>query len=79
MEPKEKAKELVFKYQNLVTTWDCYNDEPRETKFRLEDMKKCALICIDEKIETLLPYAGILYVKEEVEELEEVKQEINRL
>ena len=41
--------------------------------------KQCALICIDKMIETLLPYGGILYVKEEVEELEKVKQEVNKL
>jgi hypothetical protein len=74
MTPKEKAKELVFKYQNLVTIWDCYNDEPIEIKFRLEDMKKCALICVDEIIES-----ESNYFPNEIHYWQEVKKEINKL
>ena len=66
MTPKEKAKELVDRFR--------IGDINMKSK-----AKQCALICIDKMIETLLPYDGILYVKEEVEELEEVKQEINKL
>jgi hypothetical protein len=51
MTPKEKAKELVYKYQSLVNTWDCYNDESLEMIYRLPDMKQCALIAVDELIE----------------------------
>jgi hypothetical protein len=68
MTAKEKAKDLVDRYLNIEFCLLTDNQA-----------KQCALICIDKMIETLLPYGGILYVKEEVEELEEVKQEINRL
>ena len=47
MTPKEKAKELVYKYQYLVNTWDCYNDESLEMIYRLPSMKECALIAVD--------------------------------
>jgi len=35
MTPKEKAKELVYKYEYLV-------------EYELKDMKQCALIAVDE-------------------------------
>jgi len=53
MTPQEKAKELVYKYQYLVNTWDCYNDESLEMIYRLPNMKQCALIAVDEIIEAL--------------------------
>ena len=67
MTAKEKAKELVgrFNYKNK--------------HYLSLDAKQCALICIDEKIEALLPYAGLLDIKKQVQELEEVKQEVNKL
>lgn len=72
--PKEKAKELVYKFENLVTVWDCYNDEPLEIECRLSDMKECALICAEE----------ILRSKENtwtitLEYWKEVKEEIIKL
>ena len=72
MKAKEKAKELVdvFQYKGIYIT---------DVRMSEECAIESALICIDKMIETLLPYGGILYVKEEVEELEEVKQEINKL
>lgn len=53
MTEKEKAKELVFKYERLVTSWDCRNDEFLELEFKLRDMKECALVDIDNTIEAL--------------------------
>jgi hypothetical protein len=86
MEAKEKAKELVFKYENLVTIWDCYNDEPMEIKFRLGDMKKCALISLNDKIISINKFkhpsnsrAMNRRVDKELKHLEEVKEEINKL
>ena len=52
-EEEKKARELVFKYERLVTSWDCYNDEPLELEFKLRDMKECALVDIDNTIEAL--------------------------
>mgnify|MGYP003652862111 CR=1 FL=1 len=53
MTAKEKAKELVYKYENLVNVWDCRNDEPIELKHKLQDMKVCALICVEEMLMVL--------------------------
>jgi hypothetical protein len=77
MEAKEKANELVESFLPYSDYNECDVFTQRDNQ--LKNAKQCALICIDEMIETLLPYGGILYVKEEVEELEEVKQEINKL
>lgn len=70
MTPKEKAIELVYKYEYLVNTWDCYNDESLEMIYRLPDMKKCALIAVDLSIEQSDFHINFL---------EEVKQEIEKL
>ena len=80
MTPKEKAKNLVFKYQHLVTSWDCYNDQPTEIKFKLEDMKKCALICVDE-INENLPFQVIKHkpFTSNLDYWKEVKKELNKL
>ena len=74
MKAKKKSKELVDRFTLYLGTDvngdECYVD--------VMEAKQCALICVDEKIETLLPYAGLLDIKKEVEELEEVKQELNK-
>ena len=70
MTPKEKAIELVYKYQYLVNTWDSYNDESLEVIYRLPDMKECALIAVDLAIEQSDFH---------IEFLQEVKQEIENL
>ena len=71
MNEKEKAKELVMKFQYLVTGWDCYHDEPIELIHRLSDMKKCALICVEQVIASCF--------HPNLEYWQEVKQEINKL
>ena len=48
MTPKDKAMELVYKYENLVTSWDCYYYTCILVENRLPDMKECALIAVDE-------------------------------
>lgn len=76
MTPQEKAKELVYKYEYLVKTWDCYNDEPLEIQYKLPDMKQCALIAVDEMINYLInnEITGTL-----MSYWEKVKQEIEKL
>ena len=75
MTAKEKANELESWYWHKL-----YQIHRRVTPTELaEQAKECALICVDEKIETLLPYAGLLDIKKAIKELEEVKQEINKL
>jgi hypothetical protein len=68
MTAKEEAIQLVSKMCLL----DCKDKN-------IIIAKQCALICVDEKIEALLPYAGLLDIKKQVQELEEVKQEIKEL
>ena len=71
MTPKEKAKELVYKYEYLV-------------EYELKDMKQCALIVVDEIIEEL-SYMWLHYAQfeEQLDEresyYEEVKKEIEKL
>jgi hypothetical protein len=74
MTPKNKAKELVLKYQFYVTTWDCYNDEPLELKHRMPHMKECALIAVNEILKVAFYaddkiYNHYLEVKQEIEKL----------
>ena len=69
MTAKEKAIELV----------DVFQWKGDVARMSLVNSKQCALICVDEKIETLLPYAGLLDIKKTIDELEEVKQELNKL
>tara|TARA_R110002167_G_scaffold360731_1_gene578492 strand:- start:1053 stop:1454 length:402 start_codon:yes stop_codon:yes gene_type:complete len=70
-EPKDKAKELVSKFT--------FYQLPEDKRILIDNPKQCALTCVDEKIETLLPYAGLLDIKKEVQELEEIKEEVNKL
>jgi len=77
MTPKEKAKDLVYKYQYLVNTWDCYNDESLEMIYRLPSMKECALIAVAELLSETEEFDGMrvinnpywLEVKNEIEKL----------
>lgn len=77
MTPKEKALELVYKYEYLVGTWDSYNDEPLKIEYRLPDMKECALISVTEIINAIAfdfenPSENTIYwlkVKQEIEKL----------
>lgn len=49
MIPKEKADELLKKFNEHAKYWDCYNDEPLEE----DHARQCALIAVDEIIKTL--------------------------
>lgn len=46
--PKEKAEQLIKRFQPHSNFWDCYNDEPLEENHA----KNCALICVEEIIES---------------------------
>ena len=45
---KEKAKELIYKYEDLTDGWDYYNDCNRGLDQKLPSMKEGALITINE-------------------------------
>ena len=75
MKAKDKAIELCGKFFKPSV----FKYEEKQYLVDEERAKQCALICVDEKIETLLPYAGLLDIKKTIDELEEVKEEINKL
>jgi len=67
MTPKEKAKTLVDKYRTFIVMWSGGIYVERE------NIKQCALICIEQMIKECDGYyKGIKYWKE-------VKKEINKL
>ena len=67
MTPAEKAKELVDKYWIYLRANLLYDDEARE------DAKHCALIAVDEIINTRMSGVEFFYywskVKQEIEKL----------
>ena len=70
MKAKEKAKELVDKYWNKL-----YEIQSRIIPTELtEQSKKCALICVDEIIES-----ECNYFPNEIDYWQEVIEEINKL
>lgn len=91
MTPKEKAEELYDKFKDFTKIFDDYVGWKED----IVCTKKCALICIDEKIELLkeiqeqsrgihqaLSTPKKLWVdvlNPMMKELEQVKQEINKL
>ena len=81
MTPKKKAKELVLKYQFYVTTWDCYNDEPLELKYRMPHMKECALIAVDNILIILNDLQADIFIdiSSIINYYLKVKQEIKKL
>ena len=78
--PKEKAKELVNRFWEL----DMFDDKGDLYWIGKEEAKQCALICLDEKQKTIDKMFNGYYTmpkewQKEYDELEEVKQEINKL
>jgi nitrogenase molybdenum-iron protein alpha/beta subunit len=69
MTPKEKAKELVLKFMNL--------QEPNYNWFHKILGKKCALIAVDEILETTLDYFDDMHSL--VTYWQQVKNEIEKL
>jgi uncharacterized protein (DUF2141 family) len=69
MTPKEKAKELVYKF-----------DDTMEFSTPQRFAKKCALIAVDEIIKTLVELSNGEYIFiHNVQYWEQVKNEINKL
>ena len=69
MEAKEKAKELVSKFK--------FYQLPKDKRILIDNSKQCALICIDEILES---FNYLEYYPEEFRDYwQDVKQEINKL
>ena len=66
MTPKDKAKELVKVYAKLI--WD-------EKEFKMELYKKCALITVDEILESNMTNLHL----HQMDYWKQVKQEIKKL
>ena len=75
MKPKEEAKELVAEFYE-ITKQDGYYEE-------FEEAKECALICVDREYkfwdELKSDRVQLSFIIDRMEELEEVKQEIEKL
>ena len=82
MTPKEKAQELVDKFNNV----EIYiSIEPTDIECQLKHTqcdaaKQCAIIAVDEMIKLLVDLSGdsFIYIKE-VRYYQEVKKEIEKL
>ena len=74
MTPKEKAYELIDKMHNVDIT-----DDYEFPAMQMRHVIKCALIAVDEIIETFIPKHNRTYLCEEIEYWQQVKQEIEAL
>jgi len=75
--PIEKAIEITFKYQDLVTSWNCYWDCAIFIEDKMDDMKQCALIAVDEILNSNPKEFGNII--NALKYWQEVKTEINNL
>ncbi len=80
--PKEKAKKLYELFSKHAKYWDCYNDSPLE----INHTKQCALIAVDEIINSspslpILSDAGnfVNDIEESTEFWQEVKEELLKM
>jgi hypothetical protein len=85
MTPKEKAKELIHKYSNIViesTIGDMYDTEYIESNMDIESTKQCALICVDEilNFDIKAKNESQFIIEQRIEDYwGEVKKEIEKL
>ena len=77
MTPKEKAKELVWKFAEYSHTDFDYNNGGYQVKSQMENAKQCALIAVDEIINCTRNGLGDTIFSKEY--WQEVKQEIDKL
>ena len=84
-EAQKKAKKLVDRFLETDRMCDCYCEHsPNDCdcsikKTELESAKQCALICVDEQKKSLRKGKIVNRDINELEFLEKVKQEINKL
>ena len=75
MTPKEKAKDLFNKIGKSIS-------KPQKSggsRFNIQMCKQCALIAVDEIIDTFIPKTKPDFTCYEIEYWKEVKQEIENL
>ena len=86
MKAEDKAKELIDRFRFNCKHTEYVDDNRYKHNETIKDLnaKQCALICVDEMIERLEKIIKIdfadeyNFLKQEVLNLEEVKQEINK-
>ncbi len=71
MTPKEKAKELIDKFQNTLF-------DKRHVNLYQEDARECALIAVDEMLKHMSFHFGQIGMST-LEYWNEVKQELNNV
>jgi phosphotransacetylase len=76
MTVKVAAKEIVERFINIIPCNDNELSEDEMYKEQLHSAKRCALICVDEKIADALIYGDVNSAEGH---LKEVKEEINKL
>jgi hypothetical protein len=78
MTPKEKAKELIEKFNNIADIESVWDGNKWVTSY--DHAKQCALICVDEILNSVIVYSSeLLLINWSDEQLEywlKVKQEI---
>ena len=80
MEAKEKAKELLNKMSNQTYKYQPYaGANYLEEEIGYEAGKKCALICIDERIEEAEWWSRRYKADNVIKYLKEIKTEIEKL
>jgi len=79
MTPKEKAKELVDRFSNISLGEDAMGNPYLMGSETIEEAKECALICVDESIKNLNPWKNSYMGRQQIKELQEVKQEIEKI
>lgn len=80
MTPKEKAIELVEKMKPYSHFWvhDLGSQKDYDIE-QLENAKQCAIIAVDEMINLLMTMNKYMMFPEQVEYLQKVKKEIEKL
>jgi len=73
--PKEKAKALVDK----IMYCEYESDGIRAKRMPIHDAKQCALICVDEMMKIIPPNIDPMVYMPILSELQQVKQEIEKL
>jgi len=81
MEAKDKARELINKFRFNCKHTEYVDDNRYKHNKTIKDLnaKQCALICVDEMIRTINEYQEFYGVGcLSIDELQQVKQEINK-
>jgi hypothetical protein len=77
-EAKKEAKELIDRFIDFIPCNDYELSEKEMYLEQLSNAKQCALICVDRELASLWS-VGHSFISDRLNELKEVKQEIEKL